>query len=111
MSSHRETETAIAAILRQLSEELNFFPKETAQLMYARQLADSPDPISMPGSDNDKKKAEQHQRLNKMMEEAKLKWTYAGDSQKKNVKEMESVIQEYNDKIKALFAPAQPHNP
>jgi|GEM_PF-1018125 len=91
----------IAAILEKLAEELKFFPKETAQLLYARQLAATgisvAPPVNAPGADD------AGQRLNRMMEEARLKWEYASEAQKKQVTEMEERIRESNDQIRKLY--------
>ena len=106
MKQLKETEAQVAAILKQLAEDMNFFPKETAQLMYARQLAGTEIRVGIPEEvvlDKKMKTEEGNKHLQKMMEEAKLKWDYASESQKKNVRELEAMIAESNEKIKQLY--------
>lgn len=108
MNNLKETEAQVALILKELAETLGFFPKETAQLMYAKQLAGTDMEVAVTGQPGaDKKKTEEgNQRLKKMMEEGKLKWEYASEAQQKKVAEMETVIAESNDKIKAMYEAA-----
>lgn len=85
--------------------ELGFFSKDIAQIMYAKQLAESEINIMIPeeaGVDNKITDAAA-QRIKKMIEEAKLKLEYASDSQLKKVVEMEDIIKTTQDKIKKLY--------
>lgn len=108
MTHLKETEAQVAALLKELMETLSYFPKETAQLMYAKQLADTDLTVTIPEAAGiDKKKAEEgNQRLKKMMDEGKLKWEYASESQQKKVLEMEALIAENNEQIKKLYEAA-----
>lgn len=103
MNNLKETEAQVALLLKELSETMNFFPKEIAQIMYAKQLTDTV--ANIPANTGmDKKKIEEgNQRIRKMMEEGKLKWEYATEAQKKKVAEMEAAIIEINNKIKDLY--------
>jgi hypothetical protein len=106
MNTSKEKEEKVATILKSLSEELSFFPKETAQILYARQLADNPIAVTIPENvtlDKQSKTAEGNQRLKKMMEEARLKWEYASEAQKKQAAEMEALILESNEQIRKLY--------
>ncbi len=108
MDHGKDTEAQVAQILKELEETLRFFPKETAQLMYAKQLAGTDMAVAVPEQAGmDKKKAEEaNQRLKKMMDEGKLKWEYASEAQQKKAAEMEAAIAASNDKIKAVYAAA-----
>ena len=108
MTHLKETEAQVSMLLKELMETLSYFPKETAQIMYAKQLADTDLAVTIPDEAGiDKKKAEEgNQRLKKMMEEGKLKWEYASEGQQKKVLEMEALIAESNDKIKKLYEAA-----
>ena len=107
-SNLKETEVQVAAILKELTETMSHFPKETAQIMYAKQLADTGITLAVPEQPGqDKKKIEENnQHLKKMMEEGKLKWEYASEAQKKKAIEMEAAIAESNDKIKKVYEAA-----
>lgn len=108
MNNGKDTEAQVALILKELAETLSFFPKETAQLMYAKQLSGTEKEVTLPEQPGmDKKKTEEgNQRLKKMMDEGKLKWEYASEAQQKKVTEMEAAIAASNDKIKAVYEAA-----
>jgi hypothetical protein len=105
MDNLKEIEARVAVLLQELTEALSQFPKETAQIMYAKQLDGTGlTPAIHEEAGMDRKKAEEgNQRLKKMMDEGRLKWEYASESQQKKVLEMEALIAANKESIKKLY--------
>ena len=95
-----------AAIAKATAESLKIFTKETAMLLYAKQMQQNALP-NFPKNTEHKKinNKEANAKLEKMMIDAKLKWKYATDDDKKKVLKMEMIIIDSDNKIKELYKP------
>ncbi|MFT4204242.1 MAG: hypothetical protein QM610_10050 [Chitinophagaceae bacterium] len=93
-----------AQIARQMAENLKTFGREVASLYYAKQMLDIPIP-EFP-SETQHTKFDNHkanEKLKKMLEEAKQKWKYASENEKRKVAEMEKVVSDGQERIKMLY--------
>jgi hypothetical protein len=95
-----------AEIAKQTAESLKHFDRDTAMLMYAKQMGDGKMNTQFPEGTQHKKtnNKEATQKLDKLMHDAHLKWKYATDTDKKRVLDMEKIIKAGDEKIKALYA-------
>lgn len=97
-----------AQIAKKMAEALKQYDKEMAMLLYAKQWSDTKMNTTFPEGTEHKKtnNKEAAQKLEKMMEDAKLKWKYVTENDKKKVLEMEKIVLEGQEQIKALYKPA-----
>lgn len=95
-----------AKIAMATAEKLKKFDKDTCMLMYAKQMGDMQLNTTFPEGTAHKKMDNKQatQKLEKMMHDAKIKWKYASDKEKKRAMDMEKIVLEGNEKIRALYA-------
>jgi hypothetical protein len=95
-----------AEIAKQTAEQLKRFDKETAMLMYAKQMGDGKMNTHFPEGTAHKKtnNKEAAQKLDKLIQDAQLKWKYAPDTDKKKALDMEKIVIAGDEKIRALYA-------
>ncbi len=84
------------AVSKETAEAFKRFGHETALLMFAKQMQQNEAYNDMPQNDNTK--------LSKMIQDAKLKWKYADENAKKKAAQMEKVVLDGQEKIKAIYA-------
>jgi len=94
-----------AAIAKETAELLKHFSRDTALLMYAMQTVEKNINTHFPEGTEHKKtnNREAEQKLAKMMEDAKLKWTYAPESEKDRAREMEVIVKSGQEKIRQVY--------
>jgi hypothetical protein len=95
-----------AEIAKQTAESLKHFDRNTATLMYAKQMGDGKMNTQFPEGTEHKKtnNKDATNKLDKLIQDAQLKWKYATDTDKKRVLDMEKIIKASDEKIKALYA-------
>lgn len=95
-----------AGIAKLTAEALKHFGRDTAILLYAKQMGENNMQTMFPEGTQHKKtnNKEAAQKLDKMMADAKLKWKYAPDNDKRKVMDMEKIMKESDEKIKAVYA-------
>ena len=95
-----------ATIAKQTADSLKMFTRETAMLVYAKQMVDSNINTNFAEGTTHKKMDNQqaNKKMDKMLEDAKLKWKYADDSSKRKAAQMEKIIMDGQTKIKAIYA-------
>jgi hypothetical protein len=97
-----------AAIAKETAETLKLFTRDTAMLLYAKQMVDNNmnmTPTFPEGTEHKKiDNKEANEKLNKMLEEAKQKWKYADEPSRKKAMQMEKIVLEGQEKIKAVYA-------
>ncbi|MEO7310826.1 MAG: hypothetical protein ABIX01_10545 [Chitinophagaceae bacterium] len=95
-----------AEIAKQTAESLKHFDRNTAMLMYAKQMGDGKMNTQFPEGTEHKKtnNKEAARKLEKLIQDAQLKWKYAPDTDKKKVLDMEKIITASDQKIRALYA-------
>jgi hypothetical protein len=93
-------------IAKQTAESLKHFDRNIATLMYAKQIGNNKMNTQFPEGTEHKKmnNKEAAQKLDKMIQDAQLKWKYATDTDKKRVLDMEKIMKASDEKIKALYA-------
>lgn len=104
----KELAEKAAAIAMDTAEKLKHFSRDTAMVMYGSQLVEIKVKPAFTGESVHKKMTneEANKKLDKMMEQAKTKWQYATEADKKKAKEMEQVVLEGKQKIKKLYEDA-----
>ena len=97
-----------ATIAKQTADSLKMFTRETAMLVYAKQMVDSNINTNFAEGTTHKKmdNKEANTKMNKMLEEAKLKWKYADESSQKRAAQMEKIIIDGQTRIKEIYAGA-----
>jgi type IV secretory pathway VirB4 component len=98
--------TQAAEIAKQTAESLKHFDRNTAMLMYAKQMGDRKMNTEFPEGTEHKKtnNKEAAEKLDKMIQNAQLKWKYATDADKKKVMDMEKIMLQSDEKIRAVYA-------
>jgi hypothetical protein len=94
-----------AAIAKEIAEALKAFDKETALLMYAKQMGNRKPNTAFPEDAGHRKmdNEEATERLDKTLAAARLKWKYASESDKEKVAQMERIVAEGQERIKQLY--------
>ncbi|MES2774755.1 MAG: hypothetical protein V4722_11255 [Bacteroidota bacterium] len=94
-----------ASIAKETAERLKIFSKDTALLFYAYRMQGSAAKMNFPEGTAHKKgnNKEADKKLEKMMEDARLKWKYAPDADKKKAMQMDKIILDSDEKIRAVY--------
>jgi len=96
-----------AAIVRETAENLKRFSKDIALLLYAYKMQGLTAKINFPEGTAHKKgnNKEAEKKLEKMMEDAMLKWKYASEPDKKKAMQMDKIMIDSDEKIRAVYYP------
>lgn len=94
-----------AIILKEVNEQLKLFPADVLQMLYVKQLEENKQTVDFINEQTTQvfKNEKDKGRIKKMMEEARLKWTFATDKQKKALEEIQKVVQQGNERIMQLY--------
>jgi hypothetical protein len=105
MPTSQEIAERSAAIARETAEALKAFPREIALIMYMGQIIEGEVSVAIPEDTPLHKTNSQEagRQVNKLLDEARLKWEYATEAQKKQAMEMAQIIQEGNERIRQLY--------
>lgn len=105
MNKAQEIQEKTKQILDEVNEQLKLYTQDEMQMMYAKQMIehnvdfDATDEQSCTTFKNEKDR----QRLTKMLADAKLKWSFASDKQKKTVTIIQAIMAHGNERIKELY--------
>ncbi len=103
----KELAEKAAAIAKETAESLKRFSKDTAMLLYAYRMHGNNAKINFPEGTVHKKlnNKEADRKLEQMMEDARLKWKYAPEDDKKKAMKMDKIMTDSDEKIRAVYYP------